>query len=111
MLCGRRSDALEKGHSLREVCDCLKEDGIAITATTLGSYISRIRKKDTLGTAAPSVPVPQAVSVEAVTAPYTISEPDDRAKARDPSANMRRGEANRQVFDYRPELADPDKLI
>src|SRR6516164_3543032 len=37
--------ALGKGNSLKTVCDCLEADGIAITVQTLGSYITRIRKR------------------------------------------------------------------
>src|SRR5215831_14016042 len=36
--------ALEKGHTLKAVCDCLEADGIAITVQTLGSYLTRIRR-------------------------------------------------------------------
>jgi hypothetical protein len=37
--------ALGRGHSLKSVCDCLAGDGIRISVQTLGSYITRMRRK------------------------------------------------------------------
>src|ERR1700722_4925845 len=37
--------ALERGHSLKAVCDCLEADGLALSVQALGSYISRIRRE------------------------------------------------------------------
>lgn len=105
--------AIEKGHTLREVSECLKEDGITISATTLGSYISRIRKKGGAMTVASQVPVVQPLPAKGLAAPSGIPESSfgDRPKLRDPLANVRESEGKRQVFDYRPEQADPKKLI
>jgi hypothetical protein len=37
--------ALDAGHSLKSVCECLEADEINITVQALGSYITRMRKK------------------------------------------------------------------
>jgi hypothetical protein len=101
--------AIENGHSLREICDCLKDDGITISATTLGSYVARIRKKQatetpTLRKSAPLQPAGRNAD-QPEGAPIRSDPP------RDPLKNIRERAADRSVFDYRPELADPAKLI
>lgn len=106
--------ALEKGHSLKTVCDCLEADGITISVQSLGSYITRIRRKavpvETLaspplpGSAASSNAEPNARPT-AQTTRRTGKEPSD------PLANVRERLGKRLGFDYRPELADSKDLI
>src|ERR1700679_3413567 len=38
--------ALDNGHTLKAVCECLEATGIAVTVPALAVYIGRIRKKD-----------------------------------------------------------------
>lgn len=103
--------ALKKGHTLKAVCDCLEADGITITVQTLGSYITRMRRK--------SVPVTGILSVGSKESaprgnnPSRVTEVSDskREKSNDPVANVRERQQKRSAFDYRPELADPKELI
>lgn len=103
---------LEKGYTLNAVCECLEADGIRISPTTLGSYVARIRKREVAGTVTREASRP---SVQ----PTIVDRSNSRSSARfeetgdsvDPLANLRKSESNRQLFDYRPELADPEKLI
>ncbi|MFZ0592637.1 MAG: hypothetical protein WAM39_19420 [Bryobacteraceae bacterium] len=102
---------LDNGHTLKAVCDCLAEDGIDITVQTLGSYITRMRRK--------SVPLEAAAgsgsaSFVESTLPDTEAEritTSKRTKSSDPLANVRDRQGRRSAFDYRPELADPNELI
>lgn len=103
--------ALDEGHSLKAVCDCLEADGITISVQTLGSYITRMRRK--------SVPVTRPLlargndSVTRQNDPGRIAGTADpkREKSFDPLANIRERQGKRTGFDYRPELADPKQLI
>jgi hypothetical protein len=101
--------ALDKGHSLKVVCECLAADDIALSEQSLSAYIWRIRRKAANTCAAPtSVPsTPQVVGDAPATA--STEQPNDRA--RDPLANVRARQTKRTGFDYRPETADPKKLI
>jgi hypothetical protein len=98
--------ALDSGHSLKTVCDCLEADGIVITVQTLGSYITRMRRKAVLPAAMrrPSMEANDEGRVSKVGEPR-------RAKSTDPLANIRERQGKRSAFDYRPELADPKELI
>src|SRR2546423_5546202 len=44
--------ALDNGHSLQAVCDCLAADGIGVTVQSLGSYVGRIRRSSVKGESA-----------------------------------------------------------
>lgn len=106
--------ALDNGHSLKAVCDCLEADGISISVQTLGSYITRMRKK--------SVPVESIVAPRSAgpdelpesernTRPIAKPAGSKLKKPPNPLANIRDRQGRRSAFDYRPELADPKKLI
>jgi hypothetical protein len=43
--------------------------------------------------------------------PGIAASSQSSVNVRDPLANIREAERKRVVFDYRPESADPDKLI
>ena len=105
--------ALDKGHSLKSVCDCLEADGIAITVQTLGSYITRIRKR-AFPSEAGSKPHQQRFE-EGTNGERSEAQPVESnaktAKPSDPLANVRDRLGKRSGFDYRPELADPKELI
>jgi hypothetical protein len=101
--------ARDKGHSLKTICDCLEAEGIQISVTTLGSYITRMRRKD----ASREIANPHAAGSvsESRRSPLPardliVSEP---GQPRDPLLNLRKHDE--RVFDYRPELADPERLI
>jgi hypothetical protein len=103
--------ALDAGHSLTSVCECLEADGINITVPALGSYITRIRRKSLKPAASTAT-----ATIESGTRrnyPGELAETADpkREKSFDPLANIRERQAKHSRFDYRPELADPKELI
>lgn len=99
--------ALDEGHSLKAVCDCLEADGITVSVQTLGSYITRMRRKSVpalrLTPAIDNKPAAQTKDAGQVVQPAD--------KPFDPLANIRERQGKRTGFDYRPELADPKQLI
>lgn len=103
--------ALENGHSYHVICECLEAAGILVTVKSLSSYVSRIRKIEsahkgeiTLGRSTEEAnPPTQAVQPTAA--------PREQERNRDPLANLRERGAGPTSFDYRPESADPNKLI
>ena len=106
--------ALDNGHTLRAVCDCLEATGVTVTVPALAVYIGRIRKKDREIDRA-SVPVNVMGSRDSSTALGDRTDPETTESgarhSADPLANVRESGANRRPFEYRPELADPTKLI
>lgn len=106
--------ALDNGHTLKAVCECLEADGLKMSIYTLGSYVGRMRRRSVAIAAAPApsgAPHPSTMASESI---GDQSRPSDTSVGHqnrpDPLANLRKSEG-RPVFDYRPELADPDKLI
>jgi hypothetical protein len=99
--------ALDAGHSLKSVCECLEADGINITVPALGSYITRMRRKSPPVRA--SLPPATIASAKQRNDPGKLAETPD--PKRDPLANIRERQEKRPAFDYRPELADPKELI
>ena len=100
---------LAAGHSLKDVWAWLGELGITIPYTRLSEYVNQLRRADLDGAqsrnAVPIV-VPEttpAPTQEFVAAPRSQVKPSDKP---DPLANIRRSEAKRPGFHYRP--ADPD---
>jgi hypothetical protein len=106
--------ALDNGHTLKAICECLEAGGLEMSIYTLGSYIARMRRSSTALLAAPAA----SSGPDHTIAADTIGIQDPKADASvghqnrpDPLANLRKSEGKRPAFDYRPELADPDKLI
>ena len=106
--------ALDNGHSLKAVCECLEAAGVTVTVPALGVYIGRIRKKDRETDRAPA-PVSAVGPRDSSTARGDQTDPKTTGSgtrhSADPLANVRESGANNRPFDYRPELADPTKLI
>ena len=105
--------ALDNGHSLKAVCECLEAAGITVTVPALAVYIGRIRKKDREIDRAPA-PVstgPKDSSIAHGEQTYQKTTGSGTGHSADPLANVRESGANNRSFDYRPELADPTKLI
>lgn len=100
--------ALDNGHSLKAVCECLAADGIVVSVQSLGSYIGRIRGANRkAGNLTEASPVSNVVA-----GPQPVAVPPVREGQRsDPLANVRERQAKRPAFDYRPELADAKELI
>ena len=101
--------ALDNGHSLQTVCDCLAADGIAVSVQSLGSYIGRIRRTSVKGESATLSPVVAAGLTKAGERVAVL--PVRQEKSNDPLANVKQRQAKRPAFDYKPELADAKDLI
>jgi hypothetical protein len=106
--------ALDNGHSLKAVCECLEAAGVTVTVPALAVYIGRIRKKDREMDRAPA-PINAVGSGDSSAALGDRTDPNTTVSgtrhSADPLANVRQSGANRRPFEYRPELADPTKLI
>ena len=100
--------ALDNGHSLKVVCECLAGDGIALSEQSLSAYIWRIRRKAANSSVTPASAARTPHAFEDAPA-SSHNEPQDRP--RDPLANVRARQGKRTGFDYRPETADPKDLI
>jgi hypothetical protein len=96
-----------------EIWEALQLDGIEMSYGQFRTYVWRIRKKGVpaavSATASASVPVP-ASNAESEQPRVALSS-GSTVSIRDPLANIREGVKKRDSFDYRPELADPKKLI
>jgi len=106
--------ALDNGHSLKTISECLAADGIAVTFRELSVYVGRLRKKS-LNVAdvrsGDRTPVPNGVARTATQQSTTRASEAAEQGARDPLANVKERQKKRSGFDYRPELADPKELI
>jgi len=106
--------ALARQHPLKAICECLEAGGVAVNPRTLTTYIARMRKSSAQlrSTIRPEQNIASGVeSPASVESEYIPVEKRDAPRSHDPLANIRQSEAKRPVFDYRPELADPKKLI
>lgn len=106
--------ALARRHSLKAICECLEAGGVMVNERSLAAYIARMRKNANLSR--PTKSAERSFAANRNSRPTNIAAvsekgPNVSPPSRDPLANIRESEANRQVFDYRPELADPEKLI
>ena len=104
--------ALDNGHNLQSVCECLEADGISVSPRSLASYVSRMRRSSAKVDGAPSgqpANREQRVPVEETRKP--LAEGGKQRQSPDPLANVRERQGKRSAFDYRPELADPKQLI
>jgi len=101
--------ALARRHSLNAICECLEASGVILNERSLAAYISRMRRDVTLSKA---LEIPrQTIGTHPERAVEVSQKGKDLQKPHDPLANIRESESEHQVFDYRPELADPKKLI
>ncbi len=107
--------ALERGNTLKAVCECLEADGVKLTVSSLGSYLTRLRRN-----AVKAAPVPKTGRTPTSTdagkqslrhSSKDVNESIADQSPPDPLSALRKRQAKRPAFDYRPELADPDKLI
>jgi hypothetical protein len=101
--------ALARRHSLNAICECLEASGVILNERSLAAYISRMRRDATLSKAMEIRR--QTIGPRPGRAVEVSQKGKDLQKPQDPLANIRESESERQVFDYRPELADPKKLI
>jgi hypothetical protein len=106
--------ALARRHPLKAICDCLEAGGVAVNPRTLAAYIARMRKssgRSRFSVANEQRPASDRESPANVEAQQISSTKQGSPQSHDPLANVRESEAKRPGFDYRPELADPKKLI
>ena len=107
--------ALDNGHSLQDIAECLAADGVAVNVRSLSVYVGRLRKNST-ATKEPTRPSHTAsgrnVVIPSSTGKSQNSSADENPNgSRDPLANVRERQKKRPGFDYRPELADPKELM
>jgi hypothetical protein len=104
--------ALDGGHTLQSVCECLEADGINVDTRSLAVYVSRIRRASAVESGVRSLPAANAERFEREGRKSANEQPTSMAKqSADPLANVRDRQRKRSAFDYRPELADPKELI
>jgi hypothetical protein len=98
---------------MHEIWEALQLDGIEMSYGQFRTYVWRIRKKGV--PAAVSAPASASVAAPASNSgsvqPQIAPSSQSTVSVRDPLANIRESEEKRDLFDYRPELADPKKLI
>jgi hypothetical protein len=103
--------ALDNGHSLKAVCECLAADGIAVSVQSLGSYIGRIRRASEQAYKRSNAGPIENPSRRTTDFRQTTASNVRGEQPMDPLANVRERQDKRPAFDYRPELADAKDLI
>jgi hypothetical protein len=109
--------ALDNGHSLKTICECLATDDLNVSVQSLGVYMTRMRRKQDSrhikGAFRPQVEVPMSSAVAAPPVANRIksSTSSSPGSSDDPLAHVRERLANPALFDYRPEAADARRLI
>jgi len=103
--------ALDNGHTLQSVCECLEADGINVNSRSLAVYVSRIRRSSALVADAPASANREEPLTHEAGKPVAEGMDPKRRHSTDPPANVRERQLRRSAFDYRPELADPKELI
>jgi hypothetical protein len=106
--------AVDNGHSLKAIADCLAADLIAVSVRSLSAYIGRIQKRsieDKLRSLQTPVALPGNMSLGSTEKSATVPAEVNPNGLRDALANVRERQKKRPGFDYRPELADPKELI
>jgi hypothetical protein len=97
---------------MRAICECLQADDVVISERTLAAYVSRMRKRLENPTSINPPPVGDELEEASERGRRTILAAHRRAdKSADPLENLRARDDSHRLFDYRPELADPKKLI
>jgi hypothetical protein len=111
--------ALAVGQSMKTICTWLAEEaGITLGVTSLTSYVSRIRRRESHRRTSTPVPTVASPTSAAVRPPLvsarppvlqgsTGSEPD--VPGFDPLANFRASQAKNPGFHYHPATANDEK--
>jgi hypothetical protein len=91
--------AINDGQSLASIRQWLEEEGgVIVTVQSLGSYLTRIRRKDLAKPIAPAAPTAQPFAE--TTSPFS-----------NPLAKHQEGAKQRRAFEYPPGPPDESKLI
>jgi hypothetical protein len=104
---------LASGRKMHEIWEALQLDGVEMSYGQFRTYVWRIRKKDVPAavSGAASAPAAASASNAGSVPPRSPLHVSPTGNEHDPLANIRESERKRVVFDYRPEVADPSKLI
>ena len=101
---------LASGHSLKDVWIWLKELGIDIPYTRLSEYVNQLRRaEDTPGDSRTSTATALPTTPPPVAPPVDTGAAQEKRTSHDPWANVRRSEANRPGFHYRPAVPEDEK--
>jgi hypothetical protein len=100
---------LASGHKLKDVCAWLKEVGLEIQYNRLSEYVIQLRRGDAAAGAPMAAPIAAAHPAPEATAPTAPAESPTTPPKHDPLANVRRSEANRPGFHYRPFTSGDEK--
>ena len=106
-------ELLRAGHTLKDVCAWVNEIGIEIGYARLSDYVNQLRRSQPDPHDSRSVP-PTAPQAPPPTSPEAVEtvRSEGMPTTHDPLANLRRSEANRPGFHYRPAVpADEKDLI
>jgi hypothetical protein len=101
---------LAAGHTLKDVCAWVNEIGISIGYARLSDYVNQLRRAESgpsefraqAATVPPAAPPPGVPSVDPARA-------EEEPPKHDPLANVRRSEAKRPGFHYRPAVPEDEK--
>jgi hypothetical protein len=101
---------LASGHRLKDVWIWLKEIGIDIPYTRLCEYVNQLRRAGP----PPSEFRSQGAAVLPATTPVAVPKVNtatagEKPSKHDPLANVRRSEASRPGFHYRPAVPEDEK--
>ena len=108
--------ALAEGQGMKTICTWLAEEaGITLGVTSLTSYVSRIRRRESQRRR--SMPVPTVASSLSVDARSPLvaeraagsTGPERVAAGFDPLANFRASQAKNPGFHYRPATAEDEE--
>ena len=108
---------LAAGHSLKDICSWLSEIGIEIGYARLSDYVNQLRRAEAdrppSGSETVEITATTPIPPPAVPPLQPVYQPKQTSKSkRDPLANLRRSEAKRPGFHYRPaDPADEKDLI
>jgi hypothetical protein len=103
--------SLASGRKMHEIWEALQLDGIEMSYGQFRTYVWRIRRKGVHMAASAMAASVAAPGSNAGSMPPGSPASQSAVNLRDPLANIRESEKKHDWFDYRPELADPKKLI
>jgi hypothetical protein len=107
--------ALERGHTLKAVHECLREAGVEIAYATLSGYLSILRREENTGelprrpaekTRRQATPGARDASTETGVPPK-----EHETKPTDALADFQQRISRRTVFEFKPGPPDESKLI
>jgi hypothetical protein len=98
--------ALTDGHKIRQIWECLVDDGLDITYARLRYYIARFKRLESEGLSFPPVERDQPSRTATIK-----PEPASSGPGRDALANLRNRLTNRPGFQFDERPPDEKKLI